>query len=152
MAALPGRLDITMLRRRRRAATTGRWPASATSSAATDRSRWTTPRAATRRTPPRIATRSTSRRTSPRDGPATVGPDVLEELASHVGPALSVQGGVHRCVQPHAVARRSRGQGARLDNTCTASVTSCTVTSDRFGQILNTRAARSGGRIHVVLV
>lgn len=29
-----------------------------------------------------------------------------------------------------------------LDNTCTTSVTSCTVTTDRFGQILNTRAAR----------
>jgi len=29
-----------------------------------------------------------------------------------------------------------------LDNTCTTSVTSCTVSTDRFGQILNTRAPR----------
>jgi hypothetical protein len=29
-----------------------------------------------------------------------------------------------------------------LDNTCTTSVSSCTVTTDRFGQILNTRAPR----------
>jgi hypothetical protein len=31
---------------------------------------------------------------------------------------------------------------AGLDNTCTVSTTSCTVATDRFGQILATRAAR----------
>jgi hypothetical protein len=31
---------------------------------------------------------------------------------------------------------------SQLDNTCTVSVTSCTVATDRFGQILNTRAPR----------
>jgi hypothetical protein len=29
-----------------------------------------------------------------------------------------------------------------LDNTCTVSVTTCTIATDRFGQILNTRAPR----------
>jgi hypothetical protein len=29
-----------------------------------------------------------------------------------------------------------------LDNTCTTSVTSCTVVTDRFGQLIGTRAAR----------
>jgi hypothetical protein len=29
-----------------------------------------------------------------------------------------------------------------IDNTCTVSVTSCTVTTDNFGQLLNTRAPR----------
>ena len=29
-----------------------------------------------------------------------------------------------------------------LDNTCTVSVTSCTVSTDTFGQLLNTRAPR----------
>ena len=33
-------------------------------------------------------------------------------------------------------------QANGIDNTCTVSVTSCTVTTDRFGQILNTRAPR----------
>jgi hypothetical protein len=31
---------------------------------------------------------------------------------------------------------------AGIDNTCTVSTTSCTVATDRFGQLLATRAAR----------
>ena len=53
-------------------------------------------------------------------------------------------------VQPHAVLADAAANG--LDNTCTASVTSCTMASNRFGQILNPRAARGAAGSQIVLV